>query len=173
MNKRIEMMVGSTGEAFLVLVAAAIGFAVHAPLIFASLGPTAYELVEKPRDPSSRVYNVIVGHLIGLGAGFLSLYLLATWHAPSVTSAGFVSIPRIWTAGLAVFLTTLGTIALKARQPAAAATTLLISLGGMQTSKDALSIVVGVLIITLVGEPIRRIRIAARQHQASVNPSST
>lgn len=159
MDERLEFIVGSIGEALLVLIAAAIGWAAHAPLIFASLGPTAYELVEKPRDPSSRIYNIIVGHLVGLGAGFLSLYLLATWNTPSVMSAGTVVLPRVWTAVLAALLTTFGTLVLQARQPAALSTTLLISLGGMQTEKAAWSIVAGVLIITMAGEPIRRLRL--------------
>jgi hypothetical protein len=49
---------------------ATIGWAIHMPLIFASLGPTAYEIVEKPNSKSARVYNVIVGHFVALGSGF-------------------------------------------------------------------------------------------------------
>jgi hypothetical protein len=64
------------GEGGLVLLLAAIGWATKQPLIFASLGPTAYELVEQPQLRSARAYNIIVGHLIGLGAGFFAVYLL-------------------------------------------------------------------------------------------------
>ena len=48
---------------------------------------------------------------------------------------------------------------LKAGQPAALATTPLISLGSMQTRRDAIAIVAGVLIITAIGEPVRRFRL--------------
>jgi hypothetical protein len=51
------------------------------------------------------------------------------------------------------------TLILKAGQPAALATTLLVSLGSMQTLRDAVAIAAGVVIITIVGEPVRRFRL--------------
>ena len=48
------------------LALAAIGWATKQPLIFASLDPTAYELVEHSQLRSARAYNIIVGYLIGL-----------------------------------------------------------------------------------------------------------
>jgi hypothetical protein len=71
---RPDLLWATLGEGGLVLTLAAIGWATNQPLIFASLGPTAYELVELPQLPSARAYNIIVGHLIGLGAGFLAVY---------------------------------------------------------------------------------------------------
>ncbi len=141
------------------LALAAVGWATKQPLIFASLGPTAYELVEQPQARSARVYNIIVGHLTGVGAGFLAVYLLGAWNAPNVLSTGIVSSERLWAATVAVTLTTFLTLILKAGQPAAVATTLLISLGSMQTLRGGIDIVVGVLIITAIGEPVRRFRL--------------
>ena len=120
---------------------AAIGWATRQPLIFASLGPTAYELVELPQMRSARAYNIVVGHLVGLGAGFLGLYLLNAWAAPNVLGAGIVSSQRLGAVVIAATLTTLGTLLLKASQPASLATTLLVSLGAMQTRRDALAII--------------------------------
>jgi hypothetical protein len=51
---------------------------------------------------------------MALGAGFFSLWVLAAWNAPKVTSAGFVSSSRIWAAVLAVVITTAATLLLKA-----------------------------------------------------------
>ena len=144
------------------LVLAAISWVTKQPLIFASLGPTAYELVEQPQLRSARAYNIVVGHLIGLGAGFVALYLSKAWATPNVISTGAVSIERLWAVAIASTLTTLVTLMLKAGQPAALATTLLVSLGSMQTRQDALAIVAGVLIITLIGEPVRRFRLKHR-----------
>ena len=155
--KRTEDLLWATlGEGGLVLALAAIGWATRQPLIFASLGPTAYELVEQPHVRSARVYNIIVGHLVGLGAGFLALYLLNAWAEPNVISSGIVSTKRLWAGALAASVTTFVTLILKAGQPAALATTLLISLGSMQTRRDAIAIIVGVLIMTAIGEPVRR-----------------
>ncbi len=76
MNKRADLFWATLGEGGLVLALAAIGWVTKQPLIFASLGPTAYELVEQPQLKSARSYNIVVGHLIGLGAGFLAIYVL-------------------------------------------------------------------------------------------------
>src|SRR5215469_6319854 len=94
LNNRADFAWATLGEGGLVLALAAIGWATNQPLIFASLGPTAYELVEQPRMPSARPYNVIVGHLIGLGAGFLAIYLLNAWAEPNVLATGVVSPQR-------------------------------------------------------------------------------
>jgi hypothetical protein len=53
-------------------------------------------------------------------------------------------------------ITTAATLALKASQPASLSTTLLVSLGSMQTMRDAATIAIAVLIIAAVGEPLRR-----------------
>jgi hypothetical protein len=147
------------GEGGLVLALAAIGWATNQPVIFASLGPTAYELVEQPQLPSARAYNVIVGHLIGLGAGFLAVYLFNAWAAPNVIATGVVSAQRMWAVVISAALTTFTSLLLKAGQPAALATTLLVSLGAMQTRRDAIAVIVGVLLITALGEPVRRFRL--------------
>ncbi|MGH9715533.1 MAG: hypothetical protein ACRD4R_02200 [Candidatus Acidiferrales bacterium] len=60
-------------------------------------------------------------------------------------------------------LTTVITLLLKAGQPAALSTTLLVSLGAMQTLRDALAIIAGVFLITLIGEPVRRAHLKIMQ----------
>jgi len=167
LNNRADLVWATLGEGGLVLAVAAIGWATHQPLIFASLGPTAYELMEQPRLPSARPYNVIVGHLIGLGAGFLAVYLLNAWAAPNVLATGVVSPQRMWATAISAALTTLVSLVLKAGQPAALATTLLISLGAMQTRRDATAIVVGVLLIVAIGEPVRRLRLKSDTSKVS------
>lgn len=159
MKRSEDIFLATLGEGSLIFAVAAIGWATRQPLIFASLGPTAYELVEMPQTRSARIYNVIVGHLVGLGAGFVAIYLLNAWRAPNVLSQGTVTSQRLWAVVIAATLTTLGTLLLKASQPASLATTLLVSLGAMQTGRDALAIIAGVLIITALGEPIRRFRL--------------
>jgi hypothetical protein len=158
MNRHYDLIWATMGEGGLILALSAIGWATGQPLIFASLGPTAYELVEQPHMRSARAYNVVVGHFIGLGAGFLAVWILNAWSAPNVLTAGVVTAPRLWAITLAATLTTVLTLLFKAGQPAALATTLLVSLGGMQTRKSALAIILGVVIVTAIGEPLRRLR---------------
>jgi HPP family len=158
-NRRADLLWATLGEGGLLLVPALLGWGLHMPLIFASLGPTAYELVEQPQIRSARTYNVIVGHLVGLGAGFLSVFVLNAWLQPNVLATGDVTSARLGAAIISVTLTTFLTLLLKAGQPAALATTLLVSLGAMQTKRDALAIIAGVLLVTALGEPIRRFRL--------------
>ncbi len=158
MPKPKDLVIAPLGEGGLILFAAAVGFFAHAPLVFASLGPTAYEMLERPTSKIAKPYNVVVGHFVALGAGFLSLWLLNAWYAPKVASAEIVPAQRLWAAAISVAITTLLMLLLKAGQPAALSTALIVSLGSMQTTKGAVAIVVGVLLVTLVGEPIRRQR---------------
>lgn len=83
MSKR-DLWAAPLGEGFLILVAALVGWATHYPFIFASLGPTAYEQVETPERPSAHPYNVIVGHIIAVAAGFAAIAAFQAWHAPPV-----------------------------------------------------------------------------------------
>ncbi|MGH9688421.1 MAG: HPP family protein [Candidatus Acidiferrales bacterium] len=157
--KRRADLIWALAEGSLLLALGAISWATRQPLIFASLGPTAYELVEQPRLRSARPYNIIVGHLTGLASGFLSIYLFNAWKSPPVSSAGVLTTDRLWVAALAAALTTVLTLMLRAGQPAALATTLLVALGLMQTRRDAIAIIAGVIILAAIGEPLRRLRL--------------
>ena len=138
MQKRVDVLIAPLGEGALLLAAAAVGWLTRQPLVFASLGPTIYELVEQPKSKSARTYNVIAGHFVGIAAGFFALWLLNAWDTPKVPSAGGVPALRMWAAVIAVTLTTLVTLAINASQPASLSTTLLVSLGSMQTTRDAM-----------------------------------
>lgn len=161
--KHKDMLWATAGEAGMVLAAGGVGWAVHQPLIFASLGPTIYELVEQPQLRSARTYNIVVGHLIALGSGFFALWVLNAWSAPHVLSAGFVTTPRLWAAALASALTVVSALAMKASQPAALSTALLVALGSMQTGRDAGAIIAGICLVTLIGQPVRHIRLKETQ----------
>lgn len=157
MKRDKNILYATLGEGALIVILGAIGWALHMPLIFPSLGPTAYEQVEKPTSPSAKLYNVVVGHLVAMGAAFLALWVLKAWTAPIVASAGFISPLRLAAAAIAVVVTVIVTLALKANQPASLATALLVSLGSMQKGRDALAIVIAVLILAAIGEPVRRV----------------
>ncbi|HWF39424.1 MAG TPA: HPP family protein [Candidatus Acidoferrales bacterium] len=159
MKRSYEVLWATVSEVGLIIIVASIGWATRQPLIFASLGPTIYELVEQPKRKSARIYNVLVGHFVALGSGFFAIWVANAWAAPSVLSTGTVSPPRIWSAAIAAALTTLLTLLLKATQPAALSTTLLVSLGSMQTRRGAEVIVIGVLLVVLLGAPVRHLRL--------------
>lgn len=146
-------------EGLLILLAGATAVWSGHPWLFTSLGPTAYEIVEKPKQESSRTWNVVVGHFVAIGCGFAGVAVTGAWLAPSVNAHSAVPAVRIWAAAIAVVLTVIFNLLLKAGQPASMATTLLVSLGTMQTAYAALWIAVGVCIIAIVGEPLRLLRL--------------
>ncbi|MGC2639525.1 MAG: hypothetical protein WA294_20245, partial [Acidobacteriaceae bacterium] len=64
--KKRELVIAPAGEALLILLAGLAGWAAHQPMIFASLGPTAYELIETPHRRSAEPYSIVVGHAVGV-----------------------------------------------------------------------------------------------------------
>lgn len=160
---RKDLWQASLGEGALVLVVAVVGWATHQPFIFASLGPTAFEQVETPERPSAHPYNVIVGRLIAVIAGYAAIATTQARNVPSVSAHG-VPLLRVWAAVVACVLTVIGTQLARATQPAALSTTLLVSLGIMQTWVEGGIIVAAVLLITCVGEPVRRLRVKHARH---------
>jgi len=154
---RKDLIVAPVLEAALILVLSLAGWMSHNPLVCASLGPTAFEIIETPERPSAQPYNILAGNVVGILAAFAALWLTHAWSVPSVSAAG-VPLARVWAGTLATMLTVFGTLLIRATQPAALSTSLLVSLGIMQTAKDAVIIIAAVALMTLIGEPIRRLR---------------
>ena len=154
-----DLLLAPIAEAVLLLAVGVAGLLAHRPLLFASLGPTAYELVETPSSPSARPYNILVGHTIAVACGFFALYVFHVRTTAAVTLLGGLSPARLAVGALAAALTVLLTLLLRAMQPAAVSTTLLISLGSMDRWQDAVLILSGVTLLTLLGIPIRRWRL--------------
>jgi CBS-domain-containing membrane protein len=79
-QQRKDLVLAPLLEAALLVVLGLAGCASHQPLIFASLGPTAYELIETPERRSARPYNIIMGNLIALLSAFAALWIIGTWR---------------------------------------------------------------------------------------------
>ncbi len=156
-----DLIWGPFWEAVLILIAGATALWSGHPWLFSSLGPTAYEMVEKPELRSARLYNILVGHAVGIACGFAAVAVTHAWYLPTTNANAFPTLARVCAATIAVFATVLINLLLKSGQPAALASTLLITLGNMQTAASALWIMTGVVIITAIGEPVRRIRLDA------------
>jgi hypothetical protein len=143
----------------LLLVVGLGGLLVGRPWLLPSLGPTAVLQVENAAHPTARIWNVIVGHVGGLLAGFVAVLLVRAANAPAVLADHVLVPERVAAAVLAIVLTVLLGGLLRASHPPAAATTLLVALGSIRTLPDALSLVGGVLVLALVGEAVRRVRL--------------
>ena len=151
---RKDLLIAPLCEGGLILLVSLVAWFSHKPIIFASLGPTAYELIEQPHRSSARPYNVIVGHLVAVLAGLTALYITHAWTVPAV-SVSSVPLLRVWAAALAASLTVFATLATRATQPAALSTTLVVSLGAMQRWQDGALIMLAILLMAGIGEPLR------------------
>ena len=102
----------------------------RSPVIFPSLGPTAFLLFHQPMAEASSPRNTIIGHFIGATVGWICLAAFGLLDAPSATVAG-VTWARVGAAALSLGGTSALMVLLRAAHPPAGATTLIISLGLM------------------------------------------
>lgn len=134
----------------LLAVAGGLAWATGRPLVFPSLGPSAYLLVAGPRRPTAR--ELLGGHAIGLVAGLLAYHALVgdpsgagaaiTGPVPAASATGI----RLAASGVcSVALTTFGMALADARHAPACATTLIVSLGLLPGLGDALVVAAGVV----------------------------
>ncbi len=153
-----EQIWGPTVSGILLLIVGLFSVGVGRPILFPSLGPSAYLIGEMPANPTARWYNTIVGHLIGLIIGFLMVGLLNVGSHPVMLTDLSLTMGRVWAAVLSIALTFLIAKLLHASHPPAAATTLLVALGSIRSINEALYLMIGAVILGLLGELLRRPR---------------
>ncbi len=130
------------------------------PLLFPSLGPTIFLKARKPEQDSSRAYNVVAGHAIGVLAAVIAVFVTGAMAAPPVLSTNELPWPRLWAALIALPLTLLVQSIVRASHPPAAASCLLVTFGAFSVSWKSMAILAaGVLLTALIGEILRRIRV--------------
>lgn len=127
---------------------AEISFLTHLPLLFPSLGPTAISVITRPALRQNRPASLIGGHFFGAGVALSLLFLFGIYGAPSTLEAGFTQ-TRILVVALSIGITTIFEEETPLYHPPAAATTLLVSLGVMSTPIDVISILIGVVLLTI------------------------
>ncbi|MPZ70053.1 MAG: HPP family protein [Actinobacteria bacterium] len=125
------------------------------PLIFPSLGPTAFLLFYTPRAPAASPRNAIYGHLIGASAGYLSLVIFGLTDHGAAFAEG-VTWPRVGAAALSLALTSGFMAWLLAPHPPAGATTLIVSLGIMTKPSQLAFLMLAVVLLVLQGLVINR-----------------
>ena len=116
------------------------------PLLFPSLGATAFLFFETPLAEVGTPRNAIIGHGVAILAGLFSLAVFGLLGAASVYQQG-VTPARIGAVALSVALTGGVLRLLRAAHPPAGATTIIVSSGLLAKPGQIASIVVGVIII--------------------------
>ena len=128
-----------------------------APLLFPSLGPTAFLHFYRPLAPASSPRSSLLGHLIGACAGWASLAVFGLLGEPNALLAG-VTWPRVGAAALSLGATSGLMVLLRAPHPPAGATTLIVSLGLMATLGELAVLMAAVVL--LVGQALAINRLA-------------
>ncbi len=127
----------------------------RSPFIFPSLGPTAFLFFYTPTAPSASPRNTIIGHAVGVIAGYFSLVITGLTMAGPALAVG-VTWPRVIAAALSLGLTAGLMVLLKSPHPPAGATTLIISLGILTKPWQLLLLMVAVILLTLQAILINR-----------------
>jgi hypothetical protein len=134
--------------AFVALVGG-IGVAVKQPWLFPSLAPSLMVIAETPREPAARPQNVLVGHLVGLGAGLIALVLTGLRAHPSAVQEGLTT-RRVVACVLAVVLTALVLQLVGLPHPPAGATNLVVALGILRTNDQLGTMVLAFVLLAAV-----------------------
>src|SRR2546425_6028224 len=143
----------SSGISLAVMAIAAV--LTHSRFVFPSLGPTAFLFFYTPTAPSASPRNTIIGHAVGVIAGYFSLLITGLTMAGPALAVG-VTWPRVIAAALSLGLTAGLMVLLKSPHPPAGATTLIISLGILTKPWQLLLLMVAVILLTLQAIVINR-----------------
>lgn len=124
-------------------------------------GPTIFLQVHTPEQKSARPYHVVVGHAAGVIAAVLGVLVAGAGAMPPVLPANVLTWPCVWASVIAMGLMLLQ-LPLRVSHPPAAATALLIALGGVTlTPKEVGTLAASVLLVATLGEGMRQLRMRA------------
>ena len=130
-------------------------YLVKQPLVFPSLGATAFLIFETPMAEVGSPRNTIVGHTVGILAGALSLAIFGLLNAPSLYVSG-LTLARVGAMALAVALTGGVLRVIRAAHPPAGATTIIVASGLLHTPRQMLDVLIGVVLLTIAGWLLNR-----------------
>jgi len=149
------------------LVMAIIGvlaWAAGVPWLFPSLGPTIAIQAEASDSPVARPWNVVVGHFIGAAVGFAAVRVSGVIDEAAVNVSHVITPSRAAAAAGAVLASMALQALARANHPPAQATTLLVVVGALDAdAHGALVLAAGVLLVALLGEPVRRASLGLRR----------
>jgi hypothetical protein len=164
LHRRLLDRYGVRGEALYMLVAGFLtisvnGFAAYLlrqPLLFPSLSPTVFTFFRQPLNKQASPRNALIGHLVATAVGLAALYAFGLHGEPSVLEEG-VTLARIGAAASSVAVTEALLILLRSPHTPAGTTTLLVSLGLFTTTSEVVSIIAGILLVTVTSWLINRV----------------
>lgn len=123
------------------------------PLLTATVGPTAYQLLAHPEEKAARLRNAVVGHAAAVGIALAAIAAFGLWQESSAAKLGHVNGPQVAATAVAVGVTLLALELLDAHHAPAAATAVLITTGLARPGRPLAGLVLG-LVLVLVLAPL-------------------
>lgn len=131
--------------------------AVREPFLVPSLGSAAAVQLLAPRDPSARIWNTLVGQLLGIVGGLVGVLVAAGTALPPFTGGHALALGRVAAVTAGVFVTALLQLAFRAVNPAGAALAVFVATGALAAdAAGGLILLAGAVLVTILGEVLRR-----------------
>jgi CBS-domain-containing membrane protein len=144
------------GGLLTIALSGALAWALDEPLVFPSLGATAFLFFETPMAEVASPRNTLMGHYVGALVATLWLFVFALQDNPNVLIEGF-SVERAAAVALSVGCTGGILRLLRAAHPPAGATTVIVSAGLLHTAEQLAALAAGVLLLTLTAHITNRL----------------
>jgi CBS domain-containing membrane protein len=143
------------GGLLTIALSGALAWALDEPLVFPSLGATAFLFFETPMAEVASPRNTLVGHAVAAGVATLWLFVFALQDSPNMLEEGFGP-ARAAAVALSVGCTGGILRLLRAAHPPAGATTVIVSAGLLHTGEQLAALMAGVLLLTLTAHLTNR-----------------
>lgn len=136
---------------------ALLGYWAQAPWLIPGVGASAFIQLLLPDKPAGQAYSTGVGQLIGMVGGFVAVLVTGASAAPVMSETHEIALIRVGAVALAVFLTAVVQVPLKAPSAAGAAVAVLIATGVASTSWASVGVIAASIgLVTVFGEAARR-----------------
>jgi CBS domain-containing membrane protein len=144
------------GGLLTIALSGALAWALEEPLVFPSLGATAFLFFETPMAEVASPRNTIVGHYVGALVATGWLFVFGLQHHANVLVEGF-SPARAAAVALSVACTGGILRLVRAAHPPAGATTVIVSAGLLHTASQLAALAGGVALLTLSANVLNRL----------------
>jgi len=144
------------GGLLTILLSGGLAWALEEPLMFPSLGATAFLFFETPMAEVASPRNTVIGHYVGAAVAYVWLLVFDLVDAPSAIETGFTE-ERAAAVALSVAFTGAILRLLRAAHPPAGATTVIVSAGLLTSGEELLALVAGVALLTVAAGILNRL----------------
>ncbi len=139
------------------------------PWLAPSLGSALFTQLLSPAEEAAKPYSIFVGQVLGGIAGFAAVFIASATTVPPFFGAHPLVFTRVLAVVIAVLLAASFQLACKAKAPAGGTTSLIVAIGAeMATWKGALDLLVGIVLITILGEAARRFVLRLQSRSTSL-----